>query len=121
MAITTLHGVALATYNQISDKTSEINTMTGVAGQRVAVNQMLAVIVTDHPLDSGATSGTENNNNRIIYVSKSYQAPWVRLGGKEQAIWNSSVSGVLPGNGDPVPNPDILLRDYSMVIPNWDY
>ena len=151
MAITKNLGVAKATLAQLADASSEINTMSGVAGQRTEKTQNLMAIATNHIYDVGSDNdAVKGNEDRIIYKSLEFMAPWRRVipnGGHlihsaaEVRIKTAELAAANVVLGAAVGAPaiaaaqaevdritlelaDVTLdvnKDYSEIYPDWNY
>lgn len=151
MAITKNLGVALATLAQLADAGSEINMMSGVAGQRTEKTQNLMAIATNHIHDVGTDNdAVKGNEDRIIYISREFMAPWerviptggnlhhvaalVRLKTEELAAANVVLGAAVGAPAIAAAQAivdritlelaDVSLdtnKDYSSIFPDWNY
>ena len=77
MAISLRNRCPVATWAQLIDAASEINTMSGVTNQRLNKADKLQACVSDHVyVDATVTS----NEGQIIYHSHCFMGPWMRIG-----------------------------------------
>ena len=79
MAISLRNRCPVATWAQLIDASSEINTMSGVTNRRLNKADKLQACVSDHVYVDNTIS---SNEGQIIYHSHCFMGPWMRIGTK---------------------------------------
>jgi len=135
MALVKTNGIVKATMAQLIDAASEVNTMSGVEGQRVQKSDTLLVVCTDHPFDPGVDGTT--NEGRVIYHSHGFMHPWTRSGQGQNLVYSAAQERVAQAAVDDYvgADPDIIAdlaaklattafddtADYTTIFPDWNY
>ena len=107
------YGVEVVTLANLADAGSDINTMlsdTNLVG-REDVNSIHMAIADNHIHDGAG--GTGSNTGRVIYISRSIMAPWIRQGPHESINFDAVTEGAV--NIDATKDYGVIVADFNFV------